>query len=67
MRVLKALSSQAHPCGCLVGVYETYSGKVVRLVDFVSNSCARHRLGQILEPGDAGAQTPELSSARPSD
>jgi hypothetical protein len=67
VRILKVLSSQAQPCGCLVGIYETYSGKVVQLVDFVGESCGRHRPGQQIEPGEASAHTPELSSTRPLD
>ncbi len=67
MRILKALGSNAQPCGCLIGIYETYGGHVVRLVDSTGESCARHRLDQQIEPGEMAIHTPELSRARSSD
>ncbi len=68
MRILKALASEAYPCGCLLGVYETYDGEVVRLVDAVGAYCRTHRIGQRVEPGDgASAQRQsDFSMARDS-
>ena len=43
MRILRGLSSYLLQCGCLVGVYETYNGEIVRLVDNCGNACRVHR------------------------
>jgi hypothetical protein len=47
------------PCGCSVGVYETFSGEVVRVVDACAASCPNsiHELDAVLmaEPVDADA------------
>ena len=32
------------PCGCLVGIYETYGGEVISLIDACAASCPGHRL-----------------------
>ena len=40
MRILKGLSSRLLPCGCVAGVYETYDGQVVTLLDERSRACA---------------------------
>jgi hypothetical protein len=47
MRILRGLRSLVLPCGCLAGVYETYDGEVVTLLDTVDPSChdASHRPG----------------------
>jgi len=39
MRILKGLSSRQLPCGCVVGIYETYEAEIVVLVDARSQSC----------------------------
>jgi len=39
MRILKGLSSKLLPCGCVAGVYETYDGEVVTLLDERSREC----------------------------
>jgi len=39
MRILKGLSSRLLPCGCVAGVYETYDGQVVTLLDERSHEC----------------------------
>ena len=40
MRILKGLRSAVLPCGCVAGVYETYDGKIVTLIDTPNASCA---------------------------
>src|SRR5690348_9923700 len=40
MRILRGLRSELLPCGCMAGVYETYDGHVVRVVDERSPACA---------------------------
>jgi hypothetical protein len=39
MRILRGLSSKFLPCGCLAGVYETYDGDVVTILDAKSPTC----------------------------
>lgn len=39
MRIRVALKSYIRPCGCLVGVYETYAGEVVEIVDAHGDDC----------------------------
>ena len=39
-RILRGLSSRLLPCGCLLGIYETYEGSVIGLVDLKSAKCA---------------------------
>ena len=50
MRILRGLSSKWLPCECLLGVYETYDGLVVTIVDAKGTGCAdtSHRPGQIV-------------------
>jgi hypothetical protein len=56
MRILRGLTSRLLPCGCMAGIYETYDGKVVTLLDERQSSCedANHVNGQ---------QVPELAGA----
>ena len=66
MRILRGLSSKFLPCGCLAGVYETYDGTVVGILDAKADACRlkTHRNGksipvdssvsaQIAPPADA--------------
>ncbi|HYT73111.1 MAG TPA: hypothetical protein VEL79_00055 [Vicinamibacterales bacterium] len=39
MRILRGLTSRLLPCGCIVGVYETYEGEVVTLLDDREPAC----------------------------
>ena len=57
-RILRGLSSKVLPCGCLAGVYETYDGHVVRILDAKGNSCreAAHELGKFV-PVESSAVT----------
>ena len=50
MRILRGLSSRLLPCGCLTGVYETYSSEIVGIVDVPGGRCAdpAHGPGQVL-------------------
>jgi hypothetical protein len=59
MRILRGLRSAVLPCGCLAGVYETYDGQVVTLIDTANASCAdtAHKNGnQVPTISSAGAQ-----------
>jgi hypothetical protein len=46
MRLLRGLSGRVLPCGCLVGIYETYEGGVVATIDARGQGCQSrdHRL-----------------------
>ncbi len=54
MPLLRVLTGQLMPCGCLVGVYETYDGRVVASIDARGFDCDHHRLRQTLSPSRAG-------------
>ena len=41
MRLLRGVGSETLPCGCLVGTYETYQGRIVTIVDAPAPTC-RH-------------------------
>ena len=57
MRILRGLTSQVLPCGCVAGVYETYDGDVVTLLDEHDSSCAidTHQEGNRIPDLDAAA------------
>jgi len=40
MRILRGLTSRLLPCGCVAGVYETYDGPVITLLDERNAACA---------------------------
>lgn len=50
MRILRGLTSRLLPCGCLAGIYETYDGAVVTLLDERDAACtdAAHVAGDQL-------------------
>ena len=53
MRILRGVSSRLLVCGCLAGVYETYSGEIVTIIDARAGSCSdpAHARGNII-PAD---------------
>jgi len=61
MRILRGLSSKSLPCGCLAGVYETYDGHVVAILDAKSTGCPNlsHSNGKLVPNDDA----PRVTSA----
>ena len=68
MRFLRGLAGRVLPCGCLIGVYETYGGVVVATIDARSPDCSHpnHRLHEVLEM-DQATLTPSPSvGVRPS-
>ena len=46
-RILRGLTSRRLSCGCVLGVYETYDGRVVSILDVRGDRCqdARHEPG----------------------
>ena len=51
MRVYRVLRGWVLPCGCNVGVYETYGGDTVAIVDRRAGSCpdTSHRAGSLVD------------------
>lgn len=51
LRILRGLDSRALPCGCLVGVYETYGSQTVAIIDAKGSSCTErnHRINSPVE------------------
>jgi len=47
IRLLRVVGSQRLPCGCFVGVYETYDGGRVEIIDDRGPACleSSHRSG----------------------
>jgi hypothetical protein len=59
MRILRGLTSRLLPCGCVAGIYETYDGSVVTLLDEPQSTCLdpRHTEGNQI-PDLAGVGAP---------
>ncbi len=47
MRILRVVGSGLLPCGCFVGLYETYSGPTVQIIEEPGLTCTEvdHRAG----------------------
>jgi hypothetical protein len=58
LRILRGLDSRALPCGCLVGVYETYASETVAIIDATGTTCGdrTHRV-------DSHVELPQLALA----
>jgi len=68
MAILRGLSSRLLPCGCLAGVYETYEGTIVTILDARGSACAEsaHAKGNALPTENAeNARIWDLSSKEP--
>ena len=52
MRIYRILRGWVQPCGCLVGVYETFAGGVVGIIDHRGSGCpdVSHKIGRPVEP-----------------
>ena len=50
MRILRGLRSRLLPCGCVAGIYETYDGEIITLLDERNETCqdATHENGKHL-------------------
>jgi hypothetical protein len=66
MHLQRALRGRLLPCGCLVGLYETYEAVTVAIIDAVDAGCAdvRHRVGQVWEmsPATRGSTVGDFES-----
>lgn len=51
MRLLRILQSRSLPCHCFVGVYETYDGRTVTIIEEPGRGCpvSLHRPGVEIE------------------
>jgi hypothetical protein len=51
LRILRGLGSRALPCGCLIGLYETYANETVAIVDAKGANCNNplHRVDASLD------------------
>lgn len=71
MRLRRGVAGRVLPCGCLVGIYETYDGSVVATIDAKGTTCAQgvHVLHAVVaeasvEPGDITGSTGSAGSTR---
>ncbi|HEY2431870.1 MAG TPA: hypothetical protein VGI12_04280 [Vicinamibacterales bacterium] len=66
MRILRGLTSRILPCGCAAGVYETYDGIVVTLIDERQTACAEpsHLEGEAIPEGAGVGQNSETNPSR---
>jgi hypothetical protein len=64
-RILRGLGSRALPCGCLIGLYETYAKETVAIVDARGISCANelHRVDANIDLTEPTAQPPTMMPA----
>jgi hypothetical protein len=52
MSILRLLANRPLPCGCVVGIYETYAGPLQWVVDAQAEECMNpaHRPGRSVSP-----------------
>lgn len=52
LRILRGLGGRALPCGCLVGIYETYAAQTIAVIDAKGADCvhAAHRVDAPVVP-----------------
>jgi len=64
-RILRGLTSERLACGCVRGVYETYDGRVVTVLDAVGDLCRRpgHQPGRIDERAEGDDTAPPATHA----
>jgi hypothetical protein len=67
MRILRGLSSRFLPCGCVAGIYETYDGDVVAIIDAHTETCAdvAHAAGNVVPVPKAGQTVTAPRTGRP--
>ena len=57
----RMLRGRMLPCGCSVGVYETYSGEIVRIIDACAPGCSSpsHSVDAVVGAEDAIDEEPD--------
>ena len=65
-RILRILRGEHLPCGCTAGVYETYDGGTLRVLDVRADMCrnGQHRPGIVLAQHDARAGGADRTGGR---
>jgi hypothetical protein len=62
MRILRVVNGRTLPCGCLIGIYETYGAEIVAIVDAKGSDCTNvaHQVDSPVDahPGEALPPTP---------
>jgi hypothetical protein len=67
-RILRGLGSRLMPCGCLVGLYETYAAQTVAVIDAKGSDCsnqAHHVDAAVDLEGAASADSAQPPSTIP--
>jgi hypothetical protein len=66
MRILRGLRSKLLPCGCTAGIYETYDGAIVTLLDERESRCpdAAHQPGSELHDVAVANDSPPAARDR---
>ena len=65
MRLLRGVAGRLLPCGCLVGIYETYEGSVVATIDAVGANCTQQQIHQLHAVVVEASVEPEVVLAPP--
>ena len=68
LRILRGLGSRTLPCGCLVGLYETYATQTVAVIDAKGSYCSikAHHVDADLDPQTvASIERPQAPSTMP--
>ena len=62
-RALRVLRGVTLPCGCIGGLYETYAGTTVMIIDEADDAClsAQHRNGYMVSLADDASRAPDAS------
>ena len=63
MRILRGLTSRLLKCGCVAGIYETYDGEIVTLIDERQSTCSdsSHENGNRIPGLAVPSHTPDAS------
>jgi hypothetical protein len=63
-RALRVLRGVTLPCGCVGGLYETYAGTTVMIIDEADAAClsAQHQNGYMVSLADDASPAPDAST-----
>jgi hypothetical protein len=61
-RILRGLTGRRLDCGCVLGVYETYDGRVVTVLDERSGGCHRPHDNEAT-PADSNRGSSSMSAS----
>ena len=62
--ILRGLGSRTLACGCVVGLYETYDGRAVAILDVRGTACTNtgHRLNVEINIAELAKDSDEVNS-----